>query len=61
MNPWGPLAAALGWNYIRHRHKKPTICSTTRRLIPKRVACVLLFCGFVTLVAHVLDGYDTND
>lgn len=58
MNPWVPLAGALTWNYLRHRNRKPTICSTWRHFIPKRLAYVLLFVGFVALVAHVLDGYD---
>lgn len=60
MNPWGPFAAALGWNYIRHRRRKPTICSTTRRIVPKPLAGLLLFVGFVALAAHVLDGYTVD-
>lgn len=60
MNPWVPMAGTLTWNFLRHRRGKATICSTTRRIVPRPVAAVLLFVGFVALVAHVLDGYDVK-
>lgn len=58
MNPWVPLAGTLGWNYIRHKRGRPTICSTTRRALPsKPVACGLLVIGFAALFVHYVEGY----
>ena len=60
MLPWAALLGTLGLNFWQHKHGRPTICATTRRFLPKPIACVLLFVGFVALVAHVLDGYDVK-
>lgn len=57
MNPWLPLAGALAYNVRRHMQGKSTICSTTRRLLPKTVAVAGLFVGFEALLVHYLNGY----
>lgn len=57
MLPWGAMAGTLTLNYWQHRRNRPTICSTTRRFVPKPVVVVALCVGFAGLVAHVIDGY----
>lgn len=57
MNPWLPLAGTLGFNYARHRVGLSTICSTTRKYVPREVATVGLFAGFGVLLVHVRRGY----
>lgn len=51
------LVAAIVVNYRQHRHHRPTICSTTRRLLPRPAAAVGLCVGFAYLLGHVLNGY----
>lgn len=57
MNPWGPLAATLAYNYLRHRRHKPTLCSTARRFVP--AAGMAIGWGVLTgwLVDHYYDGF----
>lgn len=50
MHPLTMLAAALGWNYLRHRRNKSTICSVTRRHVSIKVMCV----GWASLTAWFL-------
>lgn len=57
MNPWALLAGLLAYNYRRHLHGRPTICSTTRRYVPAPVAGALLCAGFGWLLPHVIRGY----
>jgi hypothetical protein len=51
------LVAAVVTNYAQHRRRRPTICSTTRRYVPKVLAGALLSAGFSWLLPHVLNGY----
>lgn len=57
MNPWAPLVGTLGYNYLRHRRGLPTICSTARRHVPRKVAVAGLSLGFAWLLPHVVRGY----
>lgn len=57
MNPWGPMAATIGFNYACHRLGLPTLCSTTRRYLPREVAMTLLAIGVTTLGVHIYRGY----
>lgn len=57
MNPWVPLLGALAYNYHRHKHNKPTVCSTTRRLIPAPVALTGVAALFSWLAPHLYRGY----
>jgi hypothetical protein len=57
MNPWVPLLGALAYNYRRHLHDQPTICSTTRRLVPAPVAMVGIAALFSWLTPHLYRGY----
>lgn len=50
MHPLSLLAAALGWNYCRHKRGLSTICSSTRGRIPRPVFVL----GWVTLTAWLL-------
>ncbi|WP_182377910.1 hypothetical protein [Nocardioides sp. WS12] len=57
MNPWLPLAGTLGFNVACHLVGLPTICSTTRKYVPRKVAMPLLAGGAVGLLVHVWRGY----
>ena len=57
MNPWAPLAGTLAYNYARHKVGLPTLCSTTRKYVPREVVAAGLSTGFVALLAHVWRGY----
>lgn len=57
VNPWVPLVGTLAYNFRQHRRGRPTLCSTTRRVIPMGPLAVLLVLGFVGLGAHLYDGY----
>lgn len=57
MPAWACLLGTLGYNYHRHRRGLPTICATTRRLIPRTVSAALLSAGFAYLITHVWRGY----
>lgn len=54
---WFGLLAAIIWNYIAHRRGRPTICSVTRRVLPRLVSATGLIVGFVVLFIHVWRGY----
>ena len=54
---WFGLVAALVHNYVQHRRGRPTICSVTRRVLPRPVSAAGLGIGFVVLVVHVWRGY----
>lgn len=54
---WLGLAAALAWNYREHRRGRPTICSVTRRALPRPASAAALVTGFVVLLVHVWRGY----
>lgn len=56
---WLGLIATLGWNYRQHRHGRATICSTTRRALP-RPAFLLAWASVAAgLAIHVWRGYRT--
>lgn len=57
MPGWAALLGVFGYNYSRYRRGLPTICATTRRLLPRSVAAVALCVGFAYLLGHVLNGY----
>lgn len=57
MPGWLALLGTLAYNYNRHRRGLPTICATTRRMLPRLVACPALIIGAVYLVTHVWRGY----
>lgn len=58
MNPWVPMGATIGYNYLQHRRGRPTLCSTTRRIVPRRmVAGAVLIVAFDGLLTHFLNGY----
>ena len=59
MNPWVPLAGTLAYNYARHLRGQSTICSTTRRALPKKwLAVTVVLLGFDALLVHYVNGYD---
>jgi hypothetical protein len=55
--PWLGLGATLAWNLHRHRRGKSTICSITRRVLPK--PRFLLGWGVFSwvMIRHILNGY----
>lgn len=57
MPVWGALVATLGWNYMRHRQHKSTLCSAGRKHVPGW-AMTLAWC-FLSgwLVPHYVDGF----
>lgn len=58
---WLGLVVTIGWNYRQHRHSRATICSITRRVLP-RPAFVALWAGVAAgLGAHVWRGYKAYD
>lgn len=57
MNPWVPLGATLAFNVGCHVVGLPTLCSTTRKYVPREVAMPLLAGGAVVLAVHVWRGY----
>lgn len=50
MHPLTLLAAALGWNYARHKRNKSTICSVTRKHVP----WPLFLIGWLLLTVWIL-------
>lgn len=58
MAPICCLVGTIVFNYLRHRNGwGPTICATTRRLLPKPVATALVVGIFAWLLPHVRRGY----
>ena len=54
---WLGLAATLAWNYRQHRRGRATICSVTRRTLP-RPAFLAAWTGLAAYLAiHVWRGY----
>ena len=56
MRVWGALLGTLGWNYLRHRHGRSTLCSSGRKTIPAWAFC--LGWGILTgwLIPHFCKG-----
>lgn len=57
MPGWALLLGTLAYNYNRHRRGLPTICATTRRLLPRHVSATGLAVGWLYLAVHVWRGY----
>lgn len=57
MPGWALLLGTVAYNYSRHRRGLPTICATTRRLLPRHVSAVGLAVGWLYLAVHVWRGY----
>ena len=57
MPAWCGLLGVLLYNYTRHRRGLPTICATTRRLLPRPVSAAALAGGYLYLAVHVWRGY----
>lgn len=58
---WFGLGAALAWNYLEHKRHRATICSTTRRYLPRPVSTAFLCAGSAALAVHVWRGYVDPD
>lgn len=56
MGGWSLIVAAVAVNYVQHRHGRPTICSTSRRL-PRPVLLAAYTAGAISLGVHVARGY----
>jgi hypothetical protein len=54
---WLGLAATIAWNWHEHKHHRPTICSLTRRALPRPVFLATGVTGAVVLGVHVWRGY----
>lgn len=57
MPAWCGLLGVLAYNYTRHRRGLPTICATTRRLLPRSLADALVVAVFAWLLGHIHNGY----
>lgn len=57
MPPLLMLIAALVTNYARYRRHESTICSTTRRHLPRPLAALGLVGFFAWFFPHLLGGY----
>lgn len=51
------LVAAIVVNYSQHRRRRPTICATTRRFLPRPVSAAALTGGWLYLAVHIWRGY----
>jgi hypothetical protein len=51
------LLGVIALNYARHRRGLPTICSTTRRVLPRHISAAALGIGWLYLAVHVWRGY----
>lgn len=54
---WLGLLATLGWNYHQHRHGRATICSVTRRTLPRPAFLLAWTAAAAGLAVHVWRGY----
>lgn len=57
MTGWALLVAAVAVNYSEHRQGRSTICSTSRRRLPRPVLLGLYGAGAVSLGVHLARGY----
>lgn len=51
------LASAVVMNYWQFKRRRPTICQTFRRAVPRPVGAAFLVALFGWLFPHVLLGY----
>ncbi|WP_183092893.1 hypothetical protein [Nocardioides stalactiti] len=58
---WIPLLASLAVNYLQHRRGRATICSVTRRVLPRAAFAALWAAVTTYLAVHVWRGYRAYD
>lgn len=54
---WLALFVTVRWNWHEHTRGRATMCSVTRKLLPKWAVVVLIPAGALALLMHLIRGY----